>query len=89
MSKRPTLSIARTSRKPSRPTFSEVKKAIRLFRGRGVSKAVYRRNALAWLKANAALGERHLLKGGNASWGRPGEPRIEQVFAPRRFSGAR
>lgn len=94
---RPTLSIARAPKAPRRPSYSLVKRAIRLFRGKGVPKPTYRRNALAWLAANASLGDKHLLRGqvqkGNtlagrpASWGVPGEPGIDQVYAPRRFGG--
>ncbi len=93
---KPRLSIARAQRKPAGPSLSLVKKALRLFRGRGVPKAVYRANAKKWLAANAMLGEHYLLKGqvlkGNilkgtaATWGVPGESAANQVHSPRRYS---
>jgi hypothetical protein len=83
--KRPTLSIARASTRSTRPPLSLVKKALRLFKGRGVTKATYRANALKWIAASRQLGDKHLLRGGAATWGRPGEPKVDQVFAPRRM----
>lgn len=80
--KRPRLSIARAQRKVP---LSLWKKAIRLFRSPGVPKATYRANARKWVAANQALGDRHVLRGGAAKWGQPGDPGIEQVFAPRRY----
>jgi hypothetical protein len=72
-----------------------VKKALRLFSSPLIDKATRHRNARAWLRANAVLGDKHLLqgrvskgnilKGSTATWGQPGEPGIEQVFAPRRY----
>lgn len=80
---RPTLSLARAPAQPARPPL--VKRAIRLFKGRGVPKETYRKNAIKWLAANQSLGARHLLKGGTATWGHPGEPDVRQVHAPRRY----
>lgn len=82
------LTLARATARPQRPPLSMVKKAIRLFKGQDVPRALYRANALKWLAANARLGDNHLLRGGTPKWGRPGEPRVAQVFAPRRL-GAR
>lgn len=85
---RPTLSLARTKPR-TKPPLALVKKALRLFMGRGVPKAVYRRNALAWLAARASLGDHHILnKNAPAKWGRPGDPVVRQVFAPRRLGGS-
>lgn len=80
---RPTLKLARAS-KPTHPPLSLVKKALRLFRGRGVPKAVRHANARNWLASVAWLGDKHLLRGGEPKWGQPGEPYTTQVHAPRR-----
>ena len=82
-SKRARLSLARAPKK--RPSLALVKKALRLFTGRGISKATRHANARAWLRANAMLGEKHLLRGGTPKWGQPGEPNVQQVMAPRRL----
>jgi hypothetical protein len=74
---------------PQRTPLSLVKKALRLYKGKGIAKAVYRRNAMAWLVAHQRLGDKHILrKGVPAKWGVPGEPGVPQVFAPRRIGGA-
>jgi hypothetical protein len=83
-SKRARLSLARPP-KQKRPSLALVKKALRLFSGRGISKATRHANARKWLTANHALGERHLLRGGSPKWGQPGEPNVPQVMAPRRL----
>jgi hypothetical protein len=83
---RPVLSLARAS-KPTIPPLSLVKKALRLFRGRGIDKATRRRNALAWVAVRERMGNRHVLKGHPVSWGNPGQPYTTQVFAPRRQGG--
>jgi hypothetical protein len=72
------------------PSLALVKKALRLFRGRGINKATRHRNARKWLAANASLGEGSLLKGATPRWGAPGVPGgqgVSQVFAPRRLGG--
>jgi hypothetical protein len=81
----------------TKPPLSLVKKALRLFKGRGVPREVYRRNALAWLRSMQLLGDRHTLKGQvrkggeldgqPVSWGVPGEPVTHGVHAPRRLGG--
>lgn len=87
---RPTLKLAGRSKPQRKPSFSMLKKAIRMYRGRGVPQSVYRANALKWLKAMSDLGERHILnKHADAKWGEPGNPGVgtAQVFAPRRLGG--
>ncbi len=74
--------------KPKGPSFALMRKALSLFTGRGISKATRKRNARAWLAANASLGEGSLLKGAAPRWGAPGVPAgqgVSQVFAPRRL----
>lgn len=80
------LSLARAKPRPQGPSLSLVKKALRLFKGRGVPKTGYRRNAMKWIAANLVLGDQHLLRGGAPKWGRPGEPKVDQIHAPRRLS---
>ena len=79
---RPRLSLARSPRKPS---LSLVKKALRLFKQEGVAKKTYREYAKRWLAMNAWLGDKHLLRGGEPKWGRPGDPVVKQIRAPRRL----
>jgi hypothetical protein len=63
-----------------------VKKALRLFRGRGIDKATRHRNARKWLAARAQMGDKHVLKGHQVSWGVPGEHAdANGVYAPRRY----
>lgn len=84
---KPTLKLAAKPRVRTGPPLSLVKRAIRLFRGRGVPKATYRANALKWLAMHAWLGDRHILnRAAPAKWGQPGESRVKQVFAPRRLN---
>ena len=85
---RPTLSLARAKPR-TKPSLSLVKKALRLFKGRGIAREVYRRNALAWIAARMRMGDKHVLKGHPVSWGQPGEPKVDQVFAPRRYGEQR
>lgn len=86
MSARPKLSLARA---PKKLKLALVKKAIRLFRSESVPRAVWKANARKWLAAMAALGDRHILNRSTpAKWGQPGEPRVDQVYAPRRLGGA-
>jgi hypothetical protein len=84
---RKTLRLLRPDAKPRGPSFSLVKRAIKLFRGRGIDKATRHRNARKWLAASASLGNKSLLKGGEPKWGQPGLPMPGQVHAPRRFGG--
>ena len=79
---RPKLHAVRSYRRPS---FSQLRKAIRLFRAPGIPREVYRRNALAWLRSVQWLGERHILKGGERKWGVPGEPIVGSLATPRRL----
>lgn len=81
---RPRLSLARSPRKPS---LSMVKKALRLFKSRDVPKALYRKNALQWLQKMQQLGDKHTLHRSRpeVKWGQPGEPKVDQVYAPRRL----
>lgn len=95
--RRATLHIAKPEDAPKGPPLALVKKALRLFRGRNVPKAVAHANARKWLAANAMLGENHLLrghvlkgnvlKGASATWGQPGDMFVDQVMAPRRLGG--
>jgi hypothetical protein len=87
MTRRVKLHLAQPADAQKVPTYSQIKRAIKLYRGRGVPKAVYRRNALAWLRADAMVGKSHLLRGGSPKWGQPGEPFTAQVHAPRRIGG--
>ena len=72
---------------PSGPSLSMAKKAIRWYRGKGVPKAVYRRNALEWLRVRIRMGDQHILnKSFTPTWGQPGDGKgVSQVFAPRRL----
>jgi hypothetical protein len=81
---RPVLTLAKAPAQPRGPSLSLVKKALRLYRGRGIDKAVYRKNAMKWLVATQSLGDGSLLRGASPKWGRPGLPGVGQVFAPRR-----
>lgn len=85
--KRSRLHLARQEDAPRVSSLSLVKKALRLYRGRGVPKAVYRRNALAWVACRERMGDNHILKGMLVRWGQPGEPYTDQVYAPRRQGG--
>lgn len=84
---RPVLSIARA---PRRPSLALVKKALRLFAGKYVSREVRHANARKWLRAMAQLGDKHTLhlSKPKVRWGQPGDPVVHQVFAPRRLGGA-
>lgn len=84
---RPTLKLAG---KPAAPSLALVKKALRLFRGKGIPKSVRHTNARKWLAANQSLGERHLLRSRvDAKWGEPGVPvKVAQIHSPRRLGGA-
>jgi hypothetical protein len=87
MTRRPLyLHLAQPPAEPSWPTFSQIKRAIRMWRGKGVPRAVARRNAMAWLAENKRMGNRHVLKGHPVSWGKPGIPFADQLMAPRRLS---
>jgi hypothetical protein len=83
---RPVLSLAKPPAQPVGPSLSLVKKALRLYRGRGIDKATRRRNAMAWIAARTRMGEQHIF---NASfmprWGVPGDGQgVSQIHAPRR-----
>ena len=67
---KPRLHLARASRKAS---VSVVKKAIRLYRSADVPREVWKNNARKWIHAMAQLGDKHLLRGGEVSWGVPGD----------------
>jgi hypothetical protein len=83
---RAVLALAKAPAAPKQPPYSLVKQAIKLYRGRDVPKAVYRRNALAWLRMKQWLGARHiLLPDAPAKWGRPGDPVVKQLKSPRRL----
>jgi len=84
------LKLARPPAPKPRIPYSLIKRAIQLYRGRGVPKAVYRRHAREWLKQRERMGDQHIL---NAKflprWGVPGAGDgvgVSQVFAPRRLS---
>ena len=79
---RPTLVLTKPRTKPP---LALVKKALRLFKGRGVPREVRHANARKWIAVRLRMGDKHVLKGHPVSWGIPGEPGIEQVHAPRRF----
>jgi hypothetical protein len=85
--RRADLHLARPAEQPPGPSFSMLKKAIKLYRGRGVPRELYRRNAVAWLKACAALGDKHILHRDKpeARWGQAGDPAVRQIRAPRRL----
>lgn len=83
--KRAALKLARA---PKRPPLSLVKKALRLFAGRGIPREVRHANARKWLASMAALGDKHILrKDSPAKWGQPGKQEVSQVYAPRRLGG--
>ena len=83
------LKLARPPAPKPRIPYSLIKRAIQLYRGRGVPKAVYRANARKWLKSMAQLGDKHTLHQSKPEvrWGVAGEPCVKQVYAPRRFGG--
>jgi hypothetical protein len=81
---RPVLTLAKPPAQPRGPTYSQLKAAIKWWRGKGIDKAVYRKNAMKWLVATQSLGDGSLLRGASPKWGRPGLPGVGQVFAPRR-----
>ena len=84
--KRPKLHTVAPAAKPAGPSLALVKKALRLFAGRGITKATRHQNARKWLAARAALGDRHILNRATpAKWGQPGEVNVGQVHAPRRL----
>jgi hypothetical protein len=63
--------------------YSLAKRAILLYRHGGVAKSIYRANARKWIAQMLWLGNKHLLAGAAAKWGRPGEPNVTQIHAPR------
>lgn len=83
--KRITLHAVHAKAKPASPPYSLVKKALRLFKGRGVPREVYRKNAIKWIAARLRMGDKHVLKGHTVSWGQPGEPGVSQLKSPRRL----
>lgn len=81
---RPTLKIARAVKRTG-PPLAMVKKALRLFSGRGITREVRHQNARKWLASMAALGDKHTLHASRPAvkWGQPGQPSVGQIFAPR------
>jgi hypothetical protein len=51
------------------PTYAMKKVAVRLFRSDLAPRSVRRANARKWLAAMAALGDKHVYRGGEVSWG--------------------
>jgi hypothetical protein len=90
MTRRPLyLHLAQPPAEPSGPTFSQIKAAIKWYRGKGVSREQCHANARKLLAMNAWLGDKHTLRGGEVRWGRPGIPFADQLMAPRRLSQGR
>ncbi len=89
MKDRKRLHLARASdapAKPPGPSLALIRQALKLFRGRNISKAVRHLNARKWLIARMSIGERHILNRTTAAaWGMPGVPGagVSQVFAAR------
>jgi hypothetical protein len=85
--RRADLHLARPVEQPPGPSFSMLKKAIKLYRGRGVPKSIYRANAIKWLRAMESLGDKHALHRSKpaARWGVPGNPFVPQLRTPRRL----
>jgi hypothetical protein len=82
-----TLHLARPEDAPAKPSIALVKQALKLWGGRGISKAVRHTNARKWISARMAQGDRHILNAKfEPRWGEPGLPmKATQVFAPRRL----
>lgn len=67
------------------PSIALARKAIRLFKSEHVERQVWKASAAKWLACVTRMGKRHLLEGGSASWGMPGDPiSMHQGYAPRR-----
>lgn len=82
---RPTLRLARCAKQPD---LARIKQAIRMWKGQGIAREVYKANVRKWLEVTERMGSRHILKGHPVSWGIPGEPGVRQVYAPRRMERA-
>lgn len=64
---RPNLKLAKP---PKRPTFGQLRRAMRLFASEYASKETRRRNAMSWLRSVAILGDGWVLAGRKeVSWG--------------------
>lgn len=64
---RPTLKAVKAAK---RPTFGQIRRALRLFESEYASKETRRRNALSWLRSIDMLGKGWILAGRKeVSWG--------------------
>jgi hypothetical protein len=81
------LHLARASDAPKSPSLALVKKALRMYAGKGISRETRHRNARAWIAARLRMGDQHVLNKSFAPrWGVAGDGRgVSQVFAPRRL----
>lgn len=52
-----------------KPTLTDAKRALKLWRSDLAPKELQRSNAVKWLRATALLGERWVLAGGPVKWG--------------------
>lgn len=84
MADRKRLHAVKPTPKPA-VTFSMLRKAVSLYRNDMVPREQWKKNAAKWLRSMLMLGDRHILKGGKAGWGQPGERMVSQVLAPRRL----
>lgn len=69
---RPILKLAPKSA-PSKPIpYSLLRRAVAMYRSEFAPRSVRRKNALNWLKAMGALGDKHVYKGGKeVRWSHP------------------